>query len=109
MEGLVILNSHTEMGLLATLMLSVGICFVLCAVLSVVGLFDTGIKKQLIRAAVSAVLGLALIITSTLLPVETIVKAYIDGNVRMEELTEVYDVREVDGLLLTLVEKEVNS
>lgn len=104
MNGLIILNSHEEIravfGILGTFVVVFGGCAFACV------FFYEHAKQRIISGCVALVLIACAVICFTVLPKETVVQAYMQDGVNMSEVTEKYEVRSVDGLLLTLVEKE---
>ena len=104
MNGLIILNSHEEIraifGILGTFTMIVG-----AGAAGAVFFSDTTLQRIIVGcfAAFFLVCAFACFFVA---PKETVVQAYMQDGVNMSEVDEHYKVRNVDGLLLTLIEKE---
>ena len=104
MNGLIILNRHEEIraiwGIIGTIAVIIG-------AIAISGVFVYEFQRgQIICGCIALVFFVCAYVLFFRMPKETVVQAYMQDGVNMSEVAERYTVRDVDGLLLTLVEKE---
>ena len=106
MNGLVILNTYSEIvpvyGIAGTIM---ALCAIIAAACIVYYVSEDS-NWYLLHSFLAIAFIAATIYCLTFSPKQTIVNAYMPDGVNLSEVTEKYDVLSVNGLLVTLIEKQ---
>lgn len=109
-DGLVILHTYSEMTSLGFLLIILGILGLVFAL--TVGIFNflnTPNKNQIAVISILIVLVVAAIIVGCKLPRKTLFKAYAQDGATLRAINEKYEIVDVEGMLLTLQEKEAQD
>lgn len=104
-SGLIQMTAHMVTTPEASRLMAAGVLLVVSAGLAAMRLGNRGQWRRFFLALAAAVAGLVMLLMGTNAPKAKEIKACASGPVSLEQIEAVYDVKEVDGKLITLWER----
>lgn len=108
-SGLIQMNAHMVVTAEAHAMMIVGVAIagicILLAVLSAISKQKKHKGKYIAAFAALAMVGVVFLIVGANQPRQKVIRACASGPVSLEQIAAIYNIKEVDGKMLTLVER----
>lgn len=109
-DGLVILHTYLEMSSLGFALVFIGI--VGCVISLICGIFtflEVESESMMVVTVILTMIFAIMIYGGTEVPRDHMVKAYAQDTMTMNEIQGKYEIVDIDGMLLTLREKEAQD